>query len=193
MSTMSPFSSAIGMKSFGRHEPAGRVLPAHERFEGDDAVLGERHDRLVLHHELVVLQRAAQVGLELEPGDRGRVHLGFVDAVAALPLALRAVHRGVGVAQELVGVVAVGAGERDAGARVDEDLLARDEERRLERVDEALRGLARGRRRREALEQDRELVAAEASRGVGAAQHRLEPSGDVDEELGRRRCARGCR
>ena len=164
------------------HEPAGRVLPAHERLERHDAVLGERDDRLVLHDELVVLQRAAQVGLELEPGDRRRVHLGFVDAVAALALALGPVHRGVGVAQELVGVVAVRAREGDSGARVDEDLLARDEERRLERVDEALRGLARGGRCREALEQDRELVAAEPGRGVGAAEHRLQPGRDVDEQ-----------
>ena len=50
------------------------------------------------------------------------------------------------------------------------------------RVDEALRGVARGLRGREHLEQDRELVAAEPGRGVGAAQHRLEPGRDVDEE-----------
>ena len=34
----------------------------------------------------------------------------------------------------------------------------------------------------EALEQDRELVAAEPGRGVGAAEHRLQPGRDVDEE-----------
>ena len=114
------------------HQPACRVLPAHERLEGHDAVLGERDDRLVLHHELVFLQRAAQIGLELEPGHRRRVHLGFVDAVAAFALALGAVHRGVGVAQELVGSVAVRPRVGDARTGVDEDLLARDEEGRLE-------------------------------------------------------------
>ena len=165
-----------------RHEPARRVLPADECLERDHPVLGERDDRLVLHDELVFLQGSAQVGLELEPGDRRRVHLGLVDPEATLALALGAVHRGVGVAEQLVGGGAVRAGVGDARARMDEDLLARDEEGRFERVDQPLRGLAGGRGCREPLQQDRELVAAEPRRGVGAAQHRLESQCDVHEE-----------
>ena len=45
-------------------DPARRVLPAHERLDGDRAQRGRVEDRLVEDAELVALQRAAQVGLE---------------------------------------------------------------------------------------------------------------------------------
>ena len=114
MSTMRPFSSAIGMKSFGGTSP--RVGCCQRTSASSDTTRFSASETIGWYcdDELVVLQRAAQIGLELEPGDGRGVHLGFVDAVAALALALGPVHRGVGVAQELVGVVAVRARVGDA-------------------------------------------------------------------------------
>ena len=82
------------------HEATRRVVPADERLEPADVAVRELDHRLVVELELVVVERALQVGLELEPADRGLVHLGLEDLVAGLPALLRDVHRDVGVAQE---------------------------------------------------------------------------------------------
>ena len=55
-----------------RDEPAGRVLPADERLEPDDPAGREVDDRLVVEPQLVALERAAQVVLELDPLERLR-------------------------------------------------------------------------------------------------------------------------
>ena len=54
--------------------------------------------------ELVQLDRLLQLGLQLEPLDHALVHRRLEDAVAALAVALRHVHRDVGVAEQLLGV-----------------------------------------------------------------------------------------
>jgi hypothetical protein len=53
-----------------RHEPALGVVPAHERLDAGDPAVVELDDRLVVELELAVLERALQVGLELEPRER---------------------------------------------------------------------------------------------------------------------------
>ncbi len=66
---------------------------------------------------------------------RGEVHLGLlvrarvVEACAVAARVLGAVHRGVGVAQQLAGVRAVVRVDRDADARCHEELVAVDDER----------------------------------------------------------------
>ena len=50
------------------------MLPSHERLEPDDLVVRQRDQRLVVQHELVALERAAQLRLELEALDGGVVH-----------------------------------------------------------------------------------------------------------------------
>ena len=49
------------------HQPTLRVLPPHQRLEPDKASGLHRHDRLVVQHELVVVQRALKAGPKVEP------------------------------------------------------------------------------------------------------------------------------
>ena len=103
----------------GRHEvarteqAAGRVLPVHARLERADATAAERELRLVAHVQLAAAQRVAQVDLVGEAGERAGAHLLAEDDVAVLAVLLGAVHRGVGVADELLGAaVVVGPADR---------------------------------------------------------------------------------
>src|SRR5260370_806490 len=76
---------------------------------------------------------------------------------------LRAVHRRIGVAQELVGVGGVARVERDADRRADVELGAGDRERLGERLEQVLgdaAGVLLGLLAVEIAEQEQELVAA---------------------------------
>ncbi len=98
-----PVSSAIGMKSIGMTMPR---VGCSQRTSASMPAMSPRqiHDRLVAQGELAALQGAFEVGLELEPGQGLRLHLGLEDLVVALAVLLGHVHRRVGVAQQVVGV-----------------------------------------------------------------------------------------
>ena len=88
--------------------------------------------------------------------------------IGAAPFALGAVERHVGVAQQLVGLGAVGGRDGDAEAGADHDLMAEHVEGLRDRFDDAAGKLGRVGRPRADLN-DRELVAAEAGDRIGAA------------------------
>ena len=93
-----------------RDELGGRGLaPAHERLDADHPARDEVDLRLIVHLELVVLERLAQAPLELDPAqDAGAGGVGEqLDAVLAGLLGL--VHGRVGVAQQRLGVDVVRA------------------------------------------------------------------------------------
>ena len=108
---MSPSSSAIGMNVAGETGFAV-ARPPDQRLEADAHPRGQRHDRLIVHLEVVVVDGVAQVVLEAEPVERARVHVGVEQLVARLAARLGVIHRGVGVAHDLVGVVVVRRGRR---------------------------------------------------------------------------------
>ena len=99
--------------------------------------LVEADDRLVVDLELVQLERVLELGLQLEPFDDALVHRRLEDAVAALAVALRHVHRDVGVSEQLL---RVGGARRRRPARQMPtlargiDVLAVDLELELERA-----------------------------------------------------------
>ncbi len=166
-----------------QHQPAFRVLPAHQRFEPHDASGPERHDRLVVHQEIAAVDAAPQVGLELEQGHRALVHVAVEDLVAGLALGLGAVHRDVGVAQDLLGVGVAGraVGDTDRGGHqdivpVDREVHAQDFLDAVGHVDGAA-GVVHP------VDQDRELVAAQPRHGVAGAEKVLEPAGDAHQQL----------
>ena len=160
------------------HDAAVGVDPADQRFDAGDPARVQLDHRLVVQDELVVLERALQVGLQLQAPQRGVVHLGFEDLVPALALLLRHVHRDVRVAhQRLGGVLAAlsGAlGDGDADARADEHFLAFQRERDLEHLHDPVGHVRRLDPFAAVLQEDRELVSAQASGGVGCAQHVLQ-------------------
>ena len=99
-----------------------------------------------------------------------------------MPSLLGAVHRGVGEAEQLERRLGAGA-DRHADRRADEHLVAGDDERAGERVDDADRdGLDRVEVGRARAEHD-ELVAAEPGDDVLDADRARDPVGDEHEQL----------
>ena len=82
-------------------------------------------DRLVVQLELLVGERGLQLGLERRPLDRSDAHLGTEHAVAALAPSLDRIHDGVGVGDEILGLVAA---DSDAGAHLHAEVVAEDGE-----------------------------------------------------------------
>ena len=166
-----------------RREHAVRgTIPARERLDGRDAPARELDDRLVVHLDLVSLDGALETGDELLPTAYAQVHLRLVRRVAALPALFRAVHGGVGVAEDLVRGRDARDPDRDADARVDGHLAARDRERCVEGLDEA-RGDCLGVALAVAAGKDGELVPAQPGGKIAGADGVLDASCDRRQEL----------
>ena len=144
--------------------------------------VGQRDDRLVVQPQLVAVDRTAQVVLDPQPGDRPVAHRLVEQLVAGPPALLGPVHRGVGVADQLLGALAA-AGERDADAGGDEVLVAGEHERAGEHRRDPLGHLDRVVLAADVLEQHPELVAAEPGDGVACAHRLLQPRRDGGEQL----------
>ena len=137
---------------------------------------------LVVHAELVAgVERAAQVAEQDQLRRRVRVAVGLVDAHAAAT-GLRDVHRDVGALEQRLDVVGVVGQEREADRGLDVQHEAVDDVGLGERTEHALgehRAVVDAAHR---LEQDRELVTAEARHGVGLAHDLAQPVGDLDQQ-----------
>ena len=111
------------------------------------------------------------------------MHAAVEDHVAGAARGLGAVHRGVGVAQQVLRPLVLGGVDGDADAGGDEDLVAAEVDRRRQALVDAVghpHGVADV---APPFEQDRELVAADAGDGVRGAQRRGERAGDLDQQL----------
>ena len=71
-----PISSAIGMKRVGGTISCSDTLPANQRFGTDDTPCAHVDARLIVQLELLTLERAAQLVLQLESLRDQRVQLG---------------------------------------------------------------------------------------------------------------------
>ena len=159
------------------------MLPAHERLHAGDPSRAHGDHRLVQDAELLALDRETEVRLELEQRHGVRVHLLVEHLVARLAVRLRAVHREVRVAEQVVGHVVARGRQRDADAGAHEDVLSLQIERALELDHDALgdaRRIVHGRR---VVDQHRELVAAEPGDRVARADALLEPPRHRHEQL----------
>ena len=122
-------------------QPAGGVLPAHERLRAEGGAGRDVDLRLVVQDELVVDERGVEVLDRLEPRAVGLVELRAVELDAGVRV-LGRVHRDVRAPQQVgdahARVVALG----DARARVDAHPGAVDGERLHEPVEDPLGELA---------------------------------------------------
>ena len=73
------------------------MIPADERLEPSNVLPVEAHDRLVVQTELVVVDAAPQLCLELQPRHGAVVHLRVEDLVARAALPFGAVHGDLGM------------------------------------------------------------------------------------------------
>jgi len=113
--------------------------------------------------------------------DGAIVHAGVEDFEARLAAIFGAVHRRVGVAQNLLGAPIVRRVEGDAGAGGDDDLVAFEEHRLFDGSLDA-RGDGHGGGLVDAVEKDGELVAAEARGEVVGAQRRADAAADLAQQ-----------
>ena len=167
---MSPVSSAIGNELRRRQHALVRLRPAQQRLGSLDARRGQVDQRLVVQDELAALERAPQLGLRREAMADALGHLGIEELVVGAPGFLGVIHRGVGVAHQRLGRVAVARVEGDADAAVGVQLVLADRERPRELGEDAaghaggLGGVG------DVREADDEFVAPQARGGVLFAQ-----------------------
>ena len=186
---ITPFSSARAMKSSGPIRP--RVGWRQRTSASTAAIAAGRQldDRLVVDHQLAVADAPGKLRRERVAGDDRRVHRRVEDRDAALAAGLRRVHRDVGVAEQLVGVLVRVAPDGDADRAADDEVLAGDRERHLERLDDPARDGVRPAQPVLVRQQQRELVAAQPRREVVAPDAALDPLRDRGQQPVARRVA----
>src|SRR6185503_15616476 len=128
----------------------------------DDAARFERYDRLVAKLELTAVNGQLQLRADVVPRSDGLEHRRLVYDPAPLSGGLGAVHGHIGLAEEVLGRVALAA-RRNADARRHMGPNVTDRERLLEDLCNPPGHALRVGEARIVVDQDRELVAAQAS------------------------------
>ncbi len=178
---MRPDSSASDRKCPGARRPRSGCCQRRSASAPDDGGGLQADDRLEEQLELLLLDRPPQVAAELEAGERDLVHLGLVEPAAGTACALGLVHGQVGVAHQLGHRPAPErGGDPDACCHLEHSSL--DVERGAERAHDPV-----GRQQcrlgvGDALQQDGELVAAEARGRVRLAKRAAQALADRAEE-----------
>ena len=167
----------------GVDQSALGMVPAHERLGAADGAAGQLDLGQEAQHELAALDRPAQRELGLVAARGARAHAVVEDLVDPAATLLGAVHRGVGLADERVGVLGAQRRQGDADARADVDLVAAQRERRAQRLGDALGDPDRVALAGDVLAQDGELVAAEPRGGVARPQHAGQARGHRAQQL----------
>ena len=159
-----------------------RVLPAHQGLGAHQAAVGG-HQRLVVKHQLVAIEGAAQGVFEGQALAAHRVHARGEELDAVAARLLGPVHGHVGPVEEDLGVPPVVGVDRHADAGGQAELAAGQPEGFVEGRQQA-RGAGTQPGPVVALgDQHDELVAAVAQHALAGAQHRLEAPRDLDQQL----------
>ena len=143
----------------------------------------EIDQRLIIRPQPVVLDRVAQVDLDLATALGARVHLRLEEGEGAAEFALGAGQRHVGALQQLFGLLTVAGRHRDADAGADHDGMAVEQIGLADRLQQALCQQRRVLGPRHAALHDREFVGVEAGERVLLAQRRAQALGDAAQQL----------
>src|SRR5688500_1871589 len=87
------------------HKTALRVLPSYESLETRDASRAQRDERLVVQPELALIDSSPEIRLQLKSRQRVAVHRAIEHLVAGAARGLGAIHRHIGAAKELLGLL----------------------------------------------------------------------------------------
>ncbi len=163
-----------------RDHAALRVAPPQERLHAGRLAVLQAHDGLVVQLEPAFGDRPLEIAAQLQAGEHPLVHLWLEEPVAALAVALGDVRGGVGVADQLVGRRPVArASDRDADAAARHHLAMAGAHGRGQRLEHALGRVGRLLDRPDVLEEEGELVAAEAGGGC-PPRARIQAAGHLD-------------
>src|SRR3954471_13516881 len=179
--TMSPVSSAIGMNSAGETMPwPGRCQRTSASTPTISPLATETSGwKWTTSWSSAIALRSA-VSIAWRATARSRTSWSKTDQRPAG--VLRAIHRGVGVADEVVGRGVRVGGECNADARGDVRLSAVELERERQRLDEALGAGDRVIFVGDVLADEDELVAAEACQQLVAADGLAQARGDGEQQ-----------
>ena len=180
---MSPDSSASGMNTCGGTLPCSGSFQRNSASAPTIGAVVDPHHGLVVQLQRVVGERVAQRRLERVLAQAVLGQVGIEELVRVAAEVLRAVHRDVGVLQELFRIVGVVGIHRDADRRRHVDVVLLDLERLRDRVEQLLRDAAEHRRIVEILDDHHELVAAQAREQIGLAQRAGQRRGHPLQEL----------
>ena len=158
------------------------MVPADQRLHSNDLTGPQVDLRLVEDAELFLLDRLAEVALDLATLDHPSPEV-VVEQLAADAALLRPVHRRVGLTNQDLRVGRGIGGHDDANARGDECVVVLEAQRRLEALDDALGDRDGLLLVLYVLAEDDELVPAVTSRGVGAAQRVVETAANLHQDL----------
>ena len=166
-----------------RRQPAVHgVRPAQQHLGARHRIGAQVDLGLVVQHELLALERRAQVAGQGQALHAVAVELGDVALDPGAPL-LGLVHGDVGALHEHVDVLAVLGEGRDADAGAELQAHAGDVEVLGDGAPDGGRDGDAGGRRLDRAQEDRELVAAEARDGVVLAQQAREALADLAQHL----------
>ena len=119
-----------------RKQAALGMAPAHQGFETRDRAVFEAHDGLIVHLDLVAIERGAQIGVHEQTVGRTRLHLRLIDFEAAAPCPLGVIHRDFRLAQHVAAIAMAGFDRVRARSRRPDRFRGR----RSRRVGSARRG-----------------------------------------------------
>ena len=123
-SLIRPVSSATGMNSAGEIMPRSGWRQRNSASQPETSPAAEIDQRLVMDLEAAVGQRLAQILLHGEARLGARVHGRLEEAVGAASVGLGAIHRKVGILDELVEIGAVLRRQRNADRGIGRQLMA---------------------------------------------------------------------
>ena len=142
------------------------MLPAHQRFETDQFLVREGHDRLIEQRQFARIDGAPQVAFDGNARIFFAAHVGGEDFDAVGARTLGAEHRRFGLPHEIAAVDLRAVEEGDADGTGENDLLASHADRRTQcqplpfGMDREFLGIMR------TCDEQRELVAADARQRV---------------------------
>ena len=170
------------MNVAGGTKPRVGCCRARKGLHAHDLFAGEVDDRLVVHLEVPVLDRPAKVGLEIETVEQALVHRILEDHEGGFSGVLAPVHGHLRVAENLLGVGLVRAGDGNTEAQRHGHLGLGQLDRLADLLEDPDRGPFGFCHPAGVLEEHGELVAVEARDRVAGANGSQDPHPDFDQE-----------
>ena len=162
MSTTRPVSSATVMNSRGRQEAPRRVLPAHERLDGEQSCRVRRSISGWKCSRSPSVSMASRRPSSIRDRSSTAWRSTSSNTTAWLrPCGLRGVQRDVGLAEQVHPVLRAELGDDDPDARGVAHGLAADLDGRADHVEQPVRAREHLHLARRVVDEDHELVAAE--------------------------------